>query len=341
MTTTTPASTTTTISKNPPHPTAPRTLADAINALAAFCGPRDIPVPTRDALRKAATSGVIAGKPVDGRIRDGRVDAMVLFGGSIIAGVDVLAEAMRGDVARRYVIVGGAGHTTGTLRDVARRVFPDLTIADDEPEACIFDAALATCHGLHADWLETESTNCGNNITYLLDLLREHMPDCRSVVLAQDATMQRRMTAGLEKFAPDMLALNYATYHVRVVAPSDHPDASGTTDHPNANTATAIPLSNGNVMAAPSPDAASPLDLLDYDDALGTPEGMWPIDRYVSLLMGDTARLTDDGHGYGPNGKNYIAHVDVPDEVRAAAAYVRDVLGDVTRAANPAFASIR
>ena len=42
---------------------------------------------------------------------------------------------------------------------------------------------------------------------------------------------------------------------------------------------------------------------------------MWDMERYVSLLMGETPRLTDDAAGYGPHGAGYIAHVDIPEEV--------------------------
>jgi hypothetical protein len=41
---------------------------------------------------------------------------MVLFGGSILAGGNILAQAMFANIAKIYVIVGGAGHTTDTLR---------------------------------------------------------------------------------------------------------------------------------------------------------------------------------------------------------------------------------
>ena len=41
-----------------------------------------------------------------------QADVMVLFGGSIIAGGDILAEAIQNEVAKKNVIVGGAGHTT-------------------------------------------------------------------------------------------------------------------------------------------------------------------------------------------------------------------------------------
>lgn len=52
----------------------------------------------------------------DAGIPGGRVEVAALTGGSILAGADVFAEAMRNDVARTYVMVGGAGHTTETFR---------------------------------------------------------------------------------------------------------------------------------------------------------------------------------------------------------------------------------
>ncbi|MBU2663895.1 YdcF family protein [Actinoplanes bogorensis] len=48
------------------------------------------------------------------------------------------------------------------------------------------------------------------------------------------------------------------------------------------------------------------------------PRGMWPPARYLSLLMGEIPRLTDDTNGYGPVGRGFIAHVDVPPTVADA-----------------------
>ena len=44
----------------------------------------------------------------------------------------------------------------------------------------------------------------------------------------------------------------------------------------------------------------------------------WPWHRWVSLVTGEVPRLRDDASGYGPRGRGFIAHVDVPDEVEAA-----------------------
>lgn len=63
------------------------------------------------------------------------------------------------------------------------------------------------------------------------------------------------------------------------------------------------------------------------------------MDRYVSLLMGEIPRLTDNAEGYGPLGKNFIAHVNIPDGVREAFEQLKEEYGSETRAANPEFAS--
>ena len=46
--------------------------------------------------------------------------------------------------------------------------------------------------------------------------------------------------------------------------------------------------------------------------------GLWPVDRYLSLVLGELPRLRDDANGYGPAGRDFIAHVTIPDEVEAA-----------------------
>ena len=74
---------------------------NSVNTLVRFCARRDIPALTRDAVQSAAGA---------------RADVAILFGGTIVAGADVLAGAMREQVASRYMIVGGQGHTTGDPR---------------------------------------------------------------------------------------------------------------------------------------------------------------------------------------------------------------------------------
>ena len=254
-------------------------IAEAVNILGNFCGPRDI-----DKLTTAA---------LEDKYHITRVDVAVLFGGSILAGGEVFAEIMGNQLAEKYIIVGGAGHTTETLR---RKMAACLSseVPSDACEAELFNEYLQEKHGLSADYLEKESTNCGNNITLLLSLLeREKLPH-DSVLMVQDATMQRRMEAGWRHHAGAGLVVNYAAYKVKVTGSEKG---------------------------------------LVYEEE---PAGMWNMDRYVDLLMGDAQRLQDTPDGYGPKGKNFIAHVDMPPMVREAFLYLQKFYG--VRKANPAYA---
>ena len=44
-------------------------------------------------------------------------------------------------------------------------------------------------------------------------------------------------------------------------------------------------------------------------------DGIWDITRYLDLISGEIPRLRDDNKGYGPNGKNFIAHIDIPSDI--------------------------
>lgn len=236
-------------------------IASAINTLGGFLGMRDVP---------ELSAGAIS--DLTGREH---ADVMVLFGGSILAGGDVLARAMRAGVADKHIIVGGEGHTTPALRERVHALYTDFYTAD-LPESRVFSGYLERKYGLKPDFIECESTNCGNNITNLLRLIDEHGLPHSTVILSQDASMQRRMDAGLRLHSPETRIINYAAYRANVVVK----------------------------------DGA-----LAYSDDIS---GMWTIDRYTSLLISEIPRLRDDSNGYGPRGKGFIAHVDIPDEVEAA-----------------------
>ena len=138
-------------------------IVEKMNILGAFLGKRDIPELSRKALET--------------KYGFSQADVMVLFGGSILCGGDVLAEAMKNEIAKKYIIVGGAGHTTEALRQKMHQAFPNIE-TDGLPEADVFEQYLEKRYGLHADYLERKSTNCGNNITYLKKLIDEEGIAC-------------------------------------------------------------------------------------------------------------------------------------------------------------------
>lgn len=49
------------------------------------------------------------------------------------------------------------------------------------------------------------------------------------------------------------------------------------------------------------------------------------------FVNGRIPRLTDNAAGYGPKGKNYIAHVEIPTEVRIAFEALKQDYADLIR----------
>ena len=264
-------------------------IAHSANVIARWCGMRD--ARSMSDLVRAATSP--EGEPAD---------LFVLFGGGVIGSADMLAHAMKAGAARRYAIVGGRGHATYWLDQAYEREQAQWDNAcEDDPEpyvaseAEMLNAVLRHRHGRAADLLECLSTNCGNNITYLLDLLEGEQLAPACIILCQDAVMQRRMDATWQRQVCDRprfsatRVLNWASYQAELTA------------------------GEGGLTWAKAP------------------EGIWSIDKYLQLLMGEVARLTDDAQGYGPNGRDFVVHVEVPSEVTDACERLKALLGEEGR----------
>lgn len=257
--------------------------ANYINILSEFCGKRDINSLSKEELYN--------------KYNINKADVMVLFGGSIICGGDVLAEAIKNNIADKYIIVGGAGHTTDTLRNKIKKELHNIN-TDNLKEAEMFNHYINIKYGLNADLLELKSTNCGNNITYLLELLKENNINFKSIIISQDSSMQYRMQASLRKHIKkdDILIINYAVYKAKILYKDNK--------------------------------------LIYEKDILG----MWNIEKYINLLMGEIQRLNDDEYGYGPKGKDFIIHVDIPDEVMDAFLELKKEYPDMIREANSLYA---
>lgn len=252
--------------------------AQAINQLARFCGKRELPA-------------------IKQQLSTDKIDIAVLFGGSILQGGDVFAQIIKEKVAAKTIIVGGFGHTTRLLFKQAEKEIPGIS-TNVTTEAQLFANYLKIKYDLTADYLETKSTNCGNNITYLLDLIQKKQLKMNSILMIQDASMQLRMEACLRKYlSKEVKIINYAAYQTSVIVENNQ---------------------------------------LIYDRPI---HGMWEIDHYLSLLMGEIPRLYDNENGYGPNGKQFIAHVDIPQEVLAAYCFLQKKFPDATRSANDDYAS--
>ncbi|NLL78215.1 MAG: YdcF family protein [Clostridiales bacterium] len=262
----------------------PEKIAENINTLADFCGMRDLKALTPDALYQ--TYGIH------------KADILILFGGSIPAGCDTAALGILSGVADKLMIVGGEGHTTDSLRQKIHEKHPGIAV-QNRSEADIMRDYITLQYGMQDIILERHSTNCGNNITNALAVLKEHHIHAGDMIIIQDATMQRRMNAGFARHAPNIHIINYAAYSNRVIA-----------DQESLR--------------------------FEHEDLWG----MWDMDTYITLLMGEIPRLRNTPDGYGPNGKNFIAEVVIPPAVSQAFEELNAQYPSKIRPANPRYASL-
>lgn len=260
-------------------------IAENINVLSDFLGKRDIDALTSNALKE--------------KYHISQVDMLILFGGTIPFGCDVAGRAVSSNIAKNFMIVGGEGHTTESLRQAVHKAYPEI-ITSGKMEADIMSEYISGKYGIDKILIERNSTNCGNNVTYALDLMKVNKLQANNIIIIQDSTMQCRMDAGFRKYLKDSKVniINFASYQARVKVDDRR-----------------LVFEPSNIW------------------------GMWDMEKYISLLMGEIPRLSDDAYGYGPKGKNYIAHVDIPLKVLKAFEELKVDYKDFVRAANPMYAS--
>lgn len=233
------------------------------------------------------------------------------------------------------VLCGGIGHSTELLyRAVAQHpVYREIAIEiQGKPEAYTLQMIAEKWYGLQVQpsptdfvpgqsnsgkpqeglqiLVEGRSTNCGANALESRKVLESHgIRSPRSIILVQDPTMSRRTAASFEKA--------YA----------------GTVDHPPQVICwpTFTPTVSVSTKGENSADLSSALEYSDTTLQKGDGR-LWDLNRFLDLLMGEIPRLRDDENGYGPEGKGFIVHVDVPEELEEAWMRLRAVFGTAERA---------
>lgn len=238
------------------------------------------------------------------------VDCVVICASSVLNQASQLFHALesRPSFTKTLVLVGGIGHSTTLIYDAVGRHSQYNTIHSriaELPEAQVLQQILSrffSLPGLEAGGpqvlIEDQSTNCGANAIKTRKVLDEAgVTDLRTCIVVQDPTMSLRTIASFERAFEDFPPLQRPHFLAcPVVVPKVH-------------------AVNGQLEYA----LGSVADLRAED--------LWDMKRLCELLVGEVTRLKDDENGYGPKGKGFIGHVDVPAEVEAAANRVRQMLG--------------
>lgn len=210
------------------------------------------------------------------------VDTVILAGNAALPTIDAACRIASGKNVP-LLISGGIGHSTSFLYAAigSHPRYHTVQVKERAEASILADIAREFWQIPEAHlWVEEQSTNCGENARFSWNMLKQYHRTSGRVLVVQDPTMQRRTMATFARVCRD-----------EPVSPEwvSHPGFTPT-------------LQNGK-------------DGLEFSEGN---TGLWPIDRYLSLIMGELPRLHDDANGYGPAGRDFIAHVDFPEAVTAA-----------------------
>ncbi|MFK8257359.1 YdcF family protein [Erwinia sp. AnSW2-5] len=207
-------------------------------------------------------------------------DVAILAGHAVLPGLlGAFSRLAATDIP--LLLSGGIGHSTELLKSALHTVQVN---SDASSEAQLLaDAAVQLC-GIRADQLiiEDQSRNCGENAAFSRRALLTRELAAQRIIVIQDPLMQRRTT---ETFRHEWQRQGQQADFISwpVFVPQ-------------------LVLQDGQPLIA---GAASQ-------------QGLWAMDRYVSMVLGEVRRLRDDKEGYGPLGLGFIGHVDVPHAVEHA-----------------------
>lgn len=231
------------------------------------------------------------------------VDFIVICASAVLHTAEVLFKTLQESwpLTKALVLCGGIGHSTELLYESVRAHPKFSRIADEVqglPEAKVlerildefYDRSQITKQGCQI-LIESQSTNCGQNASFSRKVLDEagfRAP--ANCIIIQDPTMMLRTRASFEKAYEDVLPPVFVL---------------------------SCPVFVPQVRLSPSGE----LEYCDHPSSRGesVPSSqLWSQTRFLDLIMGEIPRLRDDQNGYGPRGRDFIPHVDVPSPVEAA-----------------------
>ncbi len=219
-----------------------------------------------------------------------QADSMIIAGNSIPMLTQKAYQLAVSQQIKNVIFSGGFGHATNYLiKNLEKNDLGHFFDQGPYSEAELLKRVFenrTATQNFHF-FIEKESTNTGENALFSLQVVNEKNLDFRKTILVQDPILQKRTKATFE-------------HHWRKKA----------TDFYCYN-----PF---------SPILISMSDPLQFKNPMMN--GWWEKDYFYALILGEIARLIDDQDGYGPNGKGYIGHIAVPEEVEAAYKSVRQAL---------------
>ncbi|WP_299999641.1 YdcF family protein [uncultured Cedecea sp.] len=210
-------------------------------------------------------------------------DLLILAGHAIIPTIlGALYLASEADIP--VLLSGGIGHSTPLLKKAMQdSLLINFKDINEESEAELLSLIASRLFHIPEEkiLIEDRSANCGQNADFSRDLLARRSFNVKSVLLVQDPLMQRRT---YETFSCSWKQKNRDCQF---------------TNWPVFKPKLLRTRAGVKITGAQVP-------------------GLWGIERYISMILGEIKRLYDDESGYGPEGAGFIDHVDIPANVAAA-----------------------
>jgi uncharacterized SAM-binding protein YcdF (DUF218 family) len=219
------------------------------------------------------------------------IDCVILAGNCVLETAEGAFRAIKSRVSSKLLITGGIGHATEVLRrKVATHPVYRAVGTEARTEAHILADIAERFWSIDRSsiLIEPDSTNSGENAKFSRKVMEDSGLPMRAILLIQDPTMQRRADATFRKVWSDLPSLSILNW----------------------------PTFTPRVCLAEE----------ELRFAVSGIAGLWSMDRFLSLVMGEIPRLRDDPHGYGPRGKGFIVHVEIPDRIEAAYADLKESL---------------
>lgn len=235
------------------------------------------------------------------------VDCLTICASAVLHQATDLFQTLQSqpNLTNTLVLCGGIGHSTPLIYQAVSRHPIYHTISTDIeglPEARVLEKILNSFFDLNKITsqgckilVEDQSTNCGANASKTKELLEANgVKTPKSMIVVQDPTMALRTVASFAK----------AYQNVEVV------------------------IESAPIFVPAMRDDGKEGSMRWDVDATGVQVGeLWRKERFLDLIVGEVPRLRDDEMGYGPKGKRFIVHVDIPDQVDDAWKRLVEALG--------------
>ncbi len=205
-----------------------------------------------------------------------KVDVLILLGNAIPYTIEVTHNAYKNKLCSKILISGGIGHSTNLLRNAIKANVKYKNIeTKNRSEADIFKDILVDYYDVSEDDIILENQSTNCGDNAL-----------KSVNLLDNLHIKYNSIMLIQD--PTMQLRSYASFYKYL---KDRNTII-------INYSPFIPELDGN------------MNFINKNV-----DGIWDITRYLDLISGEIPRLRDDNKGYGPNGKNFIAHIDIPSDI--------------------------